>query len=117
MIRFQIIEQPGADLHRVLVRAMREHDLHTFVATKRGRKVQHTNKSYPGWMKWTPLDGVIHCEVLSPQKPGGEWRFFSAFMGRLADRYPHLVAGIHVQFPDAVPPTPPRSARKARRHK
>lgn len=114
MIRFQIVEQPGAGLYRELVRAMRSHDLHTFVVTRRGRRVQHTNDSYPGWMNWAPMDGVIHCEILSPRKPGGEWRLFSAFMGRLADRYAGSIAAINIQFPDAVekPAVRPRKKRR-----
>jgi hypothetical protein len=46
MIRFQIIERTGANLYKSLVGAMRDGDLRTFVATKRGRKVQHTNVTY-----------------------------------------------------------------------
>ncbi len=114
MIRFQIVEQRGAGLHKELVRAMREGDLHTFYATKRGRRVQHKNPSYTGWMNWLPMDGIIHCEVLSPRKPGAEWRLFSAFMGRLADRYPAKIAAINVQFPDAAPLPAPVRRRKRR---
>jgi len=102
MIRFQIIEQPGANLYKTLVEAMRAGELRTFKATKRGRRVQHKNVSYPGWMNWSVTDGVINCEVISPHKPGREWQFFSAFLGRLADRYADRIVAINVQFPGAV---------------
>ncbi len=101
MIRFQIVEQPGAELQKELVRAMRASDLRTFVVKNRGRRVQHI--TYPGWMNWRSEHGVIHCEVLSPRKPGAEWQLFSAFVGRLAHRYAGRVAAINVQFPDAAP--------------
>jgi hypothetical protein len=101
MIRFQIIEAPGANLHKALVLAMRDGDLRTFVVKKRGRKVQHKNISYPGWMNWSAADGVIYCEVISPNKPGREWQLFSAFLGRLADRYADRIVAINVQFPSA----------------
>ena len=87
MIRFQIIERTGANLHHELLRAIRTRELRTFVLAKRGRKIQHVSTSYHGWMNWTAHHGVIGCEVLSPRKPGREWQLFSAFMGRLADRY------------------------------
>jgi hypothetical protein len=112
VIRFQIVEQRGADLYRTLVQAMREGDLHTFYVTKRGRRVQHKNPSYTGWMNWLPMDGIIHCEVLSPRKPGAEWRLFSAFMGRLADRYASHIAAVNVQFPDATPLPPPKRRKR-----
>jgi hypothetical protein len=111
VIQFQIVEQPGADLHRQLVRAMRGHDLRTFEVKNRGRRVQHI--TYPGWMNWHSEHGVIHCEVLSPRKPGAEWQLFSAFIGRLANRYAASVAAINVQFPDAAPA--PKKKKKARR--
>ena len=101
MIRFQIIEAPGANLHKALIAAMRDGDLRTFVVKKRGRKVQHKNVSYPGWMNWSAADGVIDCEVKSPNKPGREWQLFSAFLGRLADRYADRIVAINVQFPSA----------------
>ncbi len=101
MIRFQIVEQPGADLQKELVRAMRSSDLRTFVVKNRGRRVQHI--TYPGWMNWRSEHGVIHCEVLSPRKPGAEWQLLSAFIGRLAHRYAGRVAAINMQFPDAAP--------------
>jgi hypothetical protein len=113
MIRFQIIERTGANLHKTLVAAMRDGDLRTFLVKKRGRKVLHKNVSYPGWMNWSAADGVINCDVISPNKPGREWQFFSAFLGRLADRYADQIVAINIQFPSA-----PQAARKpARRRK
>jgi len=102
MIRFQIIEQPGVNLYKRLVEAMRAGELRTFKATKRGRRIQHKNVSYPGWMNWSVADGVINCEVISPHKPGREWQFFSAFLGRLADRYADRIVAINIQFPGSV---------------
>lgn len=115
MIRFQIIERPGANLYRTLVEAMRDGDLRTFLIKKRGRKVQHTNLSYPGWMNWSSGHGVITCEVVSPRKPGGEWRLFSAFLGRLADRYADQVVSINVQFPTSTAAAAMTSKRSKRR--
>ena len=99
MIRFQIIERTGANLQKTLVGAMRKGELRTFDATRRGRRIQHKNLSYPGWMNWSVAEGVINCEVISPRKPGREWQFFSAFLGRLADRYADQIVAINVQFP------------------
>jgi hypothetical protein len=117
MIRFQIVEREGADLYRTLLRAMRSGDLKTFYATKRGRKVHHANESYPGWMSWSHAGGVIHCEVVSPRRPGGEWQLFSAFIGRLAHRFAPLVHSVNIQFPGAVPldGKPKRRKRRNRR--
>lgn len=119
MIRFQVIEREGADLRRTLIRAMRDGNLRTFVAMNRGRKVVHTNVSIPGWMTWFSEHGVILCEVVSPRKPGGEWRFFNAFLGRLADRFPDQIQAIHVQFPSARTEagTPRRKRRRAQRRR
>ncbi len=97
---------------------MRAGELRTFKALKRGRKIEHT--TYPGWMNWSSAEGVISCAVLSPRKPGQEWQLFSAFLGRLADRYADHIVAIDVQFPDAVPKstrlrrrrTPRRKARR-----
>jgi hypothetical protein len=115
MIRFQIIEATGANLYKTLVAAMRDGELRTFLAKKRGRKVQHTNVSYPGWMNWSEADGVISCEVISPNKRGREWQFFSAFLGRLADRYADQIVAINVQFPSAESrPWRPGKRRKRR---
>jgi hypothetical protein len=101
MIRFQIIERTGANLHKTLIDAMRTGELRTFEATRRGKRIQHKNLSYPGWMNWSVSDGLINCEVISPRKPGREWQLFSAFLGRLADRYAELILAINVQFPAA----------------
>lgn len=113
MIRFQIFETPGAHLHQTLIDAMREGELRTFVVRKRGRKVQHKNIAYPGWMNWSKADGVIFCEVISPNKPGKEWQFFSAFLGRLADRYADQIVAINVQFPHSEPYRKKRKRKKA----
>jgi hypothetical protein len=119
MIRFQIIERRGANLHKTLVDAMRTGELRTFEATRRGRKIQHKNLSYPGWMNWSVSDGLINCEVISPHKPGREWQLFSAFLGRLADRYADRIVAINVQFPDssAVPAATVKKRRGPRRRK
>ena len=74
MIRFQIIERAGVNLHKTLVDAMRAGELRTFESTKRGRRIQHKNILYPGWMNWSVHDGMINCEVISPRKPGREWQ-------------------------------------------
>ena len=111
MIRFQIIERTGANLHHELLRAIRTRELRTFVLAKRGRKIQHVSTSYHGWMNWTARHGVIGCEVLSPRKPGREWQLFSAFLGRLADRYADRISAINVQFPEP-PPAKPRKRRR-----
>ena len=127
MIRFQIIERTGAQLQKALIEAMRSGELRTFIAKKRGRKVQHKNSAYPGWMNWSVSEGIITCEVLSPNKPGREWQLFSAFLGRLADRYADRIVAINVQFPDSVPfeiparrrtsRTRPRTARRPARRR
>jgi hypothetical protein len=115
MIRFQIIERAGANLHKTLVDAMRRGELRTFEATRRGRRIQHKNLSYPGWMNWSVSDGLINCEVISPRKPGREWQFFSAFLGRLADRYADRIVAINVQFPGSTLQVDRASGRKKRR--
>ena len=121
MIRFQIIERTGANLHKTLVGAMRAGELRTFEATRRGRRIQHKNQSYPGWMNWSVTDGVINCEVISPHKPGREWQFFSAFLGRLADRYADRILAINIQFPNsestALAGAKARKRRRPRRRK
>ena len=99
MVTLQIVERPGSKLYQRMLAAMRHGDLKTFKAQKRGRKVVHTNASYPGWMNWRESKGVITAEILSPMKPGGEWRFLSALIGRLADRYAADVHSINIQFP------------------
>ena len=115
MIRFQIFERTGVNLHKTLVDAMRAGELRTFEATKRGRRIQHKNVLYPGWMNWSAHDGMINCEVISPRKPGREWQFFSAFLGRLADRYADQIIGINIQFPAATSESGKRQVKKRRR--
>jgi len=99
MIRLQVVERPGAGLYRSLVRAMRSGELRTFNVARRGRKVTHANPGYSGWINWFASGGVITCEILSPRKPGTEWRLLSALVGRLADKYADQVHSINVQFP------------------
>jgi hypothetical protein len=101
MIRFQVVERTGANLRRTLLEAMRSGDLRTFVARRRGRRIEH--KSLPGWMNWEDSGGLIACEVLSPHNPGTEWQLFHRFLGRLADRYADRIASIHVHFPESIP--------------
>ncbi|HEU4345746.1 MAG TPA: hypothetical protein VFU31_29710 [Candidatus Binatia bacterium] len=115
MIRFQIIERQGANLHKTLVHAMRTGELRTFEATRRGRRIQHKNQAYPGWMNWSVADGMINCEVISPHKPGREWQLFSAFLGRLADRYSDRIVAINVQFPGSSLPAGKTARAKTRR--
>ncbi len=115
MIRFQIVERSGGDLYRSLLEALRRGTLRTFRAERRGRRVRHTNPSYPGWMNWSRRGGIIACEVISPRKPGSEWRLFSAFLGRLADRYAGEILCIGVQFPDATTAAKGRPKRTRRR--
>lgn len=98
MIRFQVIERRGANLYQVLRGAMRSKELRTFYLTMRGRRVSHANPSYSGWMRWSHADGVITCQVVSPRQPGTEWRLFSAFVGRLADRFADLIQCVNIQF-------------------
>ena len=115
MIRFQIIERAGVNLHKTLVDAMRAGELRTFEASKRGRRIQHKNILYPGWMNWSVHDGMINCEVISPRKPGREWQLFSAFLGRLADRYADQIIGINIQFPATPSETGKAPVKKRRR--
>ena len=109
MIRFQIIQKNGADLHRSLVEAMRSGGLQTFHSSKRGAKVTHSK--HPGWMNWSVSEGIITCEVLSPRKPGHEWKLFHAFIGRLADRFAGEIAAINIQFAGVENEPPARRAR------
>ena len=112
MIRLQIVERPGADLFRVLKRAIRSKDLRTFSLEKGGKRVVHVRS--PGYMSWTPLEGMIACEIRARAKDEGkEWQLLAAVIGRLADRFPALVEGIHIQL--AAPP--PEPVRKKRRRK
>ena len=46
--------------------------------------------------------GVVTCEIVSPHKPGQEWKILSSFVGRLADRYGDRIHGIGIQFFDEV---------------
>ncbi|MEK6602005.1 MAG: hypothetical protein AABZ09_09005 [Candidatus Binatota bacterium] len=102
MIRLQIVERPGANLYRILIRAMRSGELRTFVVMRRGKKVTHRNPSYSGWINWSSAGGVISCEILSPRRPGTEWRLLGALIGRLADKYADRVHSISIQFPYAT---------------
>ena len=95
-IQFQIVERPGSDLRGALLSAMRTGGMQTFIARNRGKKIVHI--SHPGWMTWKYQDGVITCRVLSPKKPGQEWKLFHAFIGRLADRFADKIQSINVQF-------------------
>lgn len=115
MNRFQIIERTGANLHKTLIEAMRAGELRTFEATRRGRRIQHKNLSYPGWMNWSVGDGIINCEIIGPRKPGREWQLFSAFLGRLADRYADRIVAINVQFPGST--AEPNRAKKPKRRR
>ena len=101
MIRLQIVEHHGVGLYRALIKAMRSGELRTFIATRRGKKVTHRNPSYSGWVNWSFAGGVISCEILSPRKPGTEWRLLSALIGRLADKFADQVHSISIQFPPA----------------
>lgn len=116
MIRFQIVEVPGSNLYRMLVRAMRSGELRTFSVEKRGRgsKVTHVNKNYRGWINWSYNDGIIVCEVISPRKPGDEWKLLSALIGRLADKYADKIHSINIQFPKEVSLSKYPSKRKNR---
>jgi len=101
MVTLQIVEKPGANLRRTLLRAMRQGDLRTFRSERRGRKITHINENYPGWINWDDSHGVISCEIRSPkQRPRQEWKLLSSFIGRLADKYADAVHSIHVQFPE-----------------
>ena len=97
MIQFQIVERSGAGLYRKLLDSMKSGALQTFSATKRGRKVSHVK--YPGWINWSNSEGVITCQVLSPQKPNNEWQLMHAFLGRLAARFALDIVAINIQFP------------------
>jgi hypothetical protein len=115
MIRLQIVEHSGTDLFRNLIRAMRSGDLRTFIIARRGKKVSHRNPSYSGWINWSYSAGVISCEIVSPRRPGNEWRLLSALVGRLADKFADSVHTISVQFPDAKAPAKKRPRRRRSR--
>lgn len=97
-IYLQVVERHGSGLFKALQAAMRDGTLQTFFLEKRGTKVVHTNATYPGWMNWSNQHGVITATVLSPKKPGSEWKLLSAFVGRLADRYSDSILSISIQF-------------------
>lgn len=111
MIRVQIVEREGADLFRTLVNAMREGELRTLHVKERGRKIVH--ERYPGWIAWSHSPRVITCKVFG--QPGSEWQLFSAFLGRLAHKYPDSIAGIDIQFPETKTKARRRSKRRAYR--
>lgn len=112
MIRVQIVERDGVDLYRTLVDAMREGQLRTLHVKNRGRKVTH--ERYPGWIAWSHSPGVIDCKVFGSRQPGSEWQLFSAFLGRLADRYAADIARIDVQFPQAKSGARRRKRKRSR---
>jgi hypothetical protein len=97
VIRLLIVEKPGRALFKSLRDAMRSRALRTFSLRQRGRKVVHAR--HPGWMTWSHEDGVVTCEIKSPRKPGQEWQFLSAFVGRLADKFADRIESITVQLP------------------
>ena len=99
MIIIKIVEHPGENLQKELLRAMRSDELRTFNAKDRGKKIVHL--SYAGWMNWARKDGVITCKVKNPSKPHAEWQFMHAFVGRLADRYPDYIESLTIEFPNA----------------
>lgn len=111
MIRVQIVEREGANLFRTLVSAMREGELRTLHVKERGRKIVH--ERYPGWIAWSHSPRVITCKVFG--QPGSEWQLFSAFLGRLAHKYPDSIAGIDIQFPETKTKARRRSKRRAYR--
>lgn len=115
MIRLQIVERHGVNLYRALIDAMRSGELRTFIVTRRGKRVTHRNPNYSGWMNWSRTAGVVTCEILSPHRPGTEWRLLSALVGRLADKFADRVHSISIQFPDAA--VPQRRARRRRRRR
>ncbi|MGE5616304.1 MAG: hypothetical protein ACM3X5_05255 [Bacillota bacterium] len=111
MIRMQIVERPGADLFRVLKRAIRSKDLRTFSLEKHGMRVLHVRA--PGYMAWSDADGVISCTLRSPREEGKEWQLLTNVVGRLADRFPAYVESINIQLTAPPPPPAKRKKRKA----
>jgi hypothetical protein len=65
---------------------------------------------YPGFMKWTAVDGAIACEIRAPVAEE-EWQLLSAVVGMLARRFPSEAESIHVQL-IAPPPEPPKRRRR-----
>src|SRR5215468_4118240 len=108
MIRLQIVERPGAELYKLLKRAIRSKDLRTFSLEKHGTRVVHIRS--PGYMKWTATDGLIACEIDSPKEPGKEWQLLSAVIGRFAA----FVDAINIQL-DAPPPEKKKKRRKGKK--
>ena len=114
MIQLQIVEQHGAKLYSELRSAMRSKSLRTFYTKNRGKTVLHSNPAYAGRMRWSHVDGVITGTIVSPRKPGTEWQFLSAFVGRLADRYAERIHGISIQFVDAAKGAAAPARRRSR---
>ncbi len=108
MIRMQIVERPGMELYRVIKRAIRSKDLRTFSLERHGARVVHNR--YPGFMKWTPAEGAIACEIRAPET-NDEWQLLSAVVGMLARRFPTEAESIHVQL-IAPPPAPVKKRRR-----
>lgn len=111
VVKIQIVEHEGSQLFETLKDAMRSGGLRTFELFKRGRKIKHRAEGYHGWINWEYKMGVITCEVLSPQKPGHEWKLLSSFVGRLADRYADKVHSISIQFDQAPRGTSKKAGR------
>jgi hypothetical protein len=111
MIRMQIVERPGANLFKVLKRAIRSKDLRTFALEKHGTRVLHVRA--PGYMNWSDADGVISCTLRSPREEGKEWQLLTNVVGRLADRFPACVESINIQL--TAPPPPPAKRRRKRK--
>lgn len=111
MIRMQIVERPGMELYRVIKRAIRSKDLRTYALERHGTRVVHNR--YPGFMKWTSVDGAIACEIRAPEADD-EWQLVSAVVGMLARRFPREAESIHVQL-IAPPPEPAKKRRRRRK--
>jgi hypothetical protein len=111
-IQFQIVERAGCNLKRTLTAAMRTGSLETLIAERRGKKIRHISKAYPGWMTWSYDKGVITCRVLSPRQPGAEWKLFHAFLGRLADRFADQIHSINIQFFEDEAAKPRRTTKR-----
>ncbi len=111
MIKIQIVERDGANLFQVVKSACYDGTLRTFSAEKRGKKITHT--TYPGYITWSSArDGVIIASLRSPQRPQDEWKILSAFIGRLADKYPSSIHTISLQFDTTAPPPARRAAAR-----
>ena len=114
MIRFQIVEREDTHLMKTLLAAMRQGELRTFVAKRRGTRILHRSPSIPGWITWERSGGVILCSIVSPRSPGDEWHLLSVFLGRLAHRYSDSIHSISIQFGTSGPERPPRRPRRRR---